>query len=534
MDRLIESIKALSQLPILRQLGFLVGLALSIAIGVGIVSWSQSPDYRVLFGSLDNKNAGQVTQALDAMGERYRIEPGTGLITVPAGKVHQLRLKLASEGMPGSSNPGFDILYEEQTIGTSNFIEKARFHRALEEELATSIQSLDVVRAARVHLAIPKQSAFVRNRDKANASVLVNLHPGRSLNEDQLAGMIYLVAASVPNLAPEDVTLVDQRGRLLSKQTSSGDLLAGAAQNRFTREVEMKFVASIMNILSPILGADGVRAQVVADLDFVSIDRTSENYDPNSISLRSEQTVEEKGSSNAPSETSPTPGDELDADSTSEPVKIVQLDRTVRATRNYEVDRTISHIKEQPGRIKKLSVALVVDYRKQLRADGSIERLQLTEVEIQQIVNLAKEAVGFNTDRGDSINLVNAPFLETTRPEEIIETPFWQQAWLQSIGKQLIGLLGIIFLVFGVLRPLLNRLTAEGSRIAKQAAPVLVGADGGGIEVGNDHITLSGQVAGDALQLPGYDQQLIGARNLVRQDPSKVAQVIKGWVQADG
>lgn len=538
MDSLIDSIKALSQLPLLRQGGLLLGLAMSIAVGVGIILWSQTPDYTVLFGHLDSQDAAEVVQSLDRISEQYRLDPTTGLITVPTTKVHAIRLKLAGDGLPGSSNRGYKMLYDKQEFGTSSFIENARFHRALEQELAISIETLESVKAARVHLAIPRQSAFVRNRARTNASVLVNLHPGRTLNENQLAGMIYLVAASVPGLEPEAVTLVDQRGRLLSKRTSSSDLLASAEQLRFTRDVEEKYVAGIMDILAPILGEDGVRAQVVAELDFISIERTSENYDPNSLALRSEQTVREGiGRNSSVAEAGNLSGESDDSRTTDTAVN-ARATTTVRATRNYEVDHTISHIKERPGSVKRLSVALVVDYRKQLRADGSIERLQLTEQEIGQIISLVKEAVGFNETRGDSINLVNAPFLESAPVEEIIETSFWQQAWIQNIGKQLVGLVGIIFLLFGVLRPLLKRLTAEGAKIIPPRPAAVAGADGGGFEVGNDQITLSGQAAptgtGQVVQLPAYDQQLIGARNLVREDPDKVAAVIKGWVQADG
>ncbi len=531
MDKLLDSFKLLSQMPMIRQLGLLIGFSISIAVGVGIMLWSQTPDYVVLFGNLEDQETAQITQALDRMLEPYRLEPGTGLVTIPTQRVHKVRLKLASEGLPSISSRGFNILYDEQSLGTSSFIEKARYHRALEEELAASIETLESVRAARVHLAIPKQTAFVRNRDRANASILVNLHPGRELNEDQLTGMVYLVASSVPGLEHGDVTLVDQKGRLLSKNSSSKDMLASTEQHRFTREIEAKYVGSIMEILSPILGAEGVRAQVVADLDFVSIERTSENYDPKSLSLRSEQTVSEKGGS-------PVPIVSATEDETSEPETSV-ANRTLKATRNYEVDHTISHIKEQPGNIKKISVALVVDYRRQLRADGSVERLQLSEQEILQIQNLVKEAVGFNEQRGDTINVVNAPFLETVIDQEILETPFWKQSWITSFGKQLIGLLGVVFIVFGVLRPLLNRLTSTAPAAAMR--PALAVGDGSGavvssrgVEVGNEQITLSGQGHGEALQLSGYDQQLLGARALVREDPNKVAQVIKEWVQEDG
>ncbi len=532
MDKLFDTIREISRLPVTRQLGLLIGLTLSIVVGASIVMWAQTPDHAVLFGHLDNQDTARVTEALERLQQSYRIDPSTGLVTVPADKVREIRLKLAGEGIPGASSRGFSVLYDEQELGTSSFIEKARYQRALEEELAASIETIESVRAARVHLAIPKKTAFVRHRDKANASVLINLFPGRTLSEEQMAGIVYLVAASVPGLEHENVTLVDQRGRLLSKRTSSRDLMVSAEQHRFTNEVEAKYVASILDILTPILGSDGVRAQVVADLDFVSIEKTSEVYDPEGLALRSEQTVQEQGGATA---AIGAPG--ISDGDASEEANAVPASSTVRATRNYEVDRTISHIREKPGAIKRLSVALVVDYRKQLRADGSVERIQLSEQEIQQIVSLVKETVGFSESRGDTINVVNAPFLETVVAEEVEETPVWKQGWVQGLARQLVGFLGIAFLIFGVLRPLLNRLTAAGAGAGGAASPVLVSVDGGGaggLEVGNEQITLSGQGAGGVMQLPSYDQQLAGARNLVREDPGKVAQVIKGWVEADG
>lgn len=531
IDKILENLRLLSHLPLARQLGLFVGLALTIALAAVMYMWASSPDYTILYADLDTKSAAEVSGALDRLGEQYQVDQISGLIKVPADRVHQLRLKLAGQGLPSGGQGGFDILYEKQELGTSSFIETARYNRALEEELASSIATLDSIKSARVHLAIPKQSAFVRRKEQANASVLINMIPGASLSESQMAGIVYMVASSVPSLEPEGVTLVDQRGRLLSNLATSEEMILSSEQHRFTREVETKYVSNIMDILAPILGQDGVRAQVAADLNFVQVERTSEEFNPDRTAVRSEQTHNESAGASAGPAGSPGL---LDGQETADGIAAQVAPRTVRQTRNYEVDKTISHIKEHAGTISKLSVAVVVDYRQQMRADGTVERLPLTEQELEQIRTLVRDAVGFNEDRGDTLSVTNAPFIEATAEfAEAVETPLWQQPWVQNMGKQLLAFIGVLILIFAFLRPLLKMFVAEGA--ANSAAPARrlapAGGGEGGLDIGNDQLTLSG---GDQFQMPDYDRQLIGARNLVRDDPGRVAAIVKGWVAADG
>ncbi len=533
LDKILENLRLLSHLTLARQLGLFFGLSLTIALTAMLYVWASSPDYTILYADLDAKNAAEVSGALDRLGEQYEVDQLSGLIKVPMDRVHHLRLKLAGQGLPSGGQGGFDILYEKQELGTSSFIENARYNRALEEELASSISTLDSIKSARVHLAIPKQSAFVRRKEKANASVLINMIPGATLSESQMTGIVYMVASSVPSLEPEGVTLVDQRGRLLSNLATSQEMILSSEQHRFTREVEAKYVGSIMDILAPILGQEGVRAQVAADLNFVQVERTTQEYNPDKVAIRSEQTFNETGTASALGSPGLLDGQAAQAQPQAGEAGAPPQPRTVRATRNYEVDQTISHIREQAGSINKLSVAVVVDYRQQLRADGTVERLPLTEAELDQIRTLVRDAVGFNEERGDTLSVSNAPFIEAEAEfAEAVEPPIWEQPWVQTLGKQALGFLGVLIIFFAFLRPLLKMFVAEGKANAQMGPPRLAAAGGeyGGMDYGNDQLTLSGGHE----QMPDYDRQLIGARNLVRDDPGRVAAIVKEWVAADG
>jgi flagellar M-ring protein FliF len=288
----------LSRLPATRQLGLLVGLAASIALGMNLVQWANTPDYVPLFGDLSPTATSEVLNSLDSGGIDYQFDTRSGMVSVAGDKLHQARLRLASEGLPGNNGNGFDVLYKEQEMGISSFIEKARYDRALEHELARTIASLDSVRAARVHLALPKQSAFVRKTSKPAASVLLSLYAGRELTDRQLSGVVFLVASSVPGLAAEHVSVVDNQGKLLSSQDSKDGFAYTKEQFRFTQQLEENYENRINEILTPILGVGAFRAQVAAEVDFTMIERTSESYAPES-SIRSEQLVEELTDSNA-------------------------------------------------------------------------------------------------------------------------------------------------------------------------------------------------------------------------------------------
>ncbi len=558
-DDLIAQVRGFSALPVVKQLGLMVALAATIALGVAVVLWSQKPNYSLLYAGLSAQDLASVATSLDDAGIPYRVENGSGSILVPASKVHDLRLRLAARGLPHSHEVGFDLLDKEEGFGTSRFLEKARYQRALEGELAKSIVSLNSVESARVHLALPKQSVFLRDRDKPTASVLVRLRPGGRLNETQVAGIVHLVASSVPGLEPEGVTVVDQRGRLLSDTQEQREATLNATQFEYNRRLEQEYTKRIMEILTPIVGASGVRAQVTADLDFTVKEETRESYAPEKTAVRSEKIKEQK--SRAPKaegvpgalSNQPPRGAAVSTEDASRPS---MGESSKEVVRNYEVDRAISHSKYSPGRIKRLSIAVLLDYRKKLDKDGKVQQSPLEQAELARITELVKKAVGFDASRHDSINVINIPFQEQAASEGEEEgIPFWNQPWLWDLAKPVAGALFVLLLSLGVLRPMLKNLAETGRIIESEAnaqrLPPAGGAaavaglpgpagGGGAAAVGDGAAQSVGAAAGGVAQngedeapgrAPGVDIGM--ARSLVQQDPKRVAQVVKTWVAAD-
>lgn len=554
-QNLMARFNSLSRQPVTRQLGLLLGLAASIALGIGLVQWSMAPDFTPLYGELSPSSTGEVVRSLENSGIAYELHRSTGLVSVPVDKVHEVRLKLASEGLPQGDGSGFDMLYKEQEMGVSSFMEKARYDRALEQELAKSIASLDSVRSARVHLALPKQSAFVRKKNKPAASVLLSLYSARELTDRQLSGIVNLVASSVPGMEADSVSVVDNQGKLLSSQNNHDSFSYTKEQFRFTQQLEQSYSERITEILTPILGVGAVSAQVAAEVDFTMVEKTSEVYAPETT-IRSEQLEEEltgsrKVNGGVPGTLSNQPPIETTVTNTPPDAEEEELARTEssskREVRNYELDKTISHIREVPGSLKKLSVAVVVDYIDQLKEDGTKERVPLTETRLAEVTSLVKEAVGFNEARGDSVNVINASFVAPPELEPMPETPLMEQAWVWRAAK--IGLSGIavILVIFTVLRPLMQASSApppSGQPLAVQGGgnPDGMGAYPGaqqgvdGMAMGEDQVTLGGQPQqlGLPAGAPGYQQQLNMARTMVEGEPARVAHVVKGWVAADG
>ncbi len=528
-DNMVGQFVGMSNLPVIRQIGLLLGLAASIALGVGIYSWAKEPNYVPLFDGMSGADAAQVVTILEQGNTPYRMQGS--MVAVPAGKVHNLRIQLASQGLPKSSSPGYELLDEEQSFGTSSFVEKARFNRALEGELSRSIATLNSVKGARVHLAIPKKSAFLRNQQGASASVLISLFPGRKLNQAQVAGVIHLVASSVPGMDSEQVTVVDQQGNLLTGSGGSSAMAMGSEQFSFASSIEENYSQRIVDLLVPIMGAGKVRAQVTADVDFTAVERTSETFGPNNQLVRSEQTSEERRSDNSkafggvPGAQSNQPAAALGGDDAASGNSSAATQTSRNATRNYELDKVISHVKEAPGNIKKLSVAVLLDHRQQTNEAGDIERLPLPDEEIERLTLLVKEAVGFNEERGDSVNLMNASFLEPELMEPLAEVPVWQEPWVLDIAKQVAGGIGILVLVFGILRPVMKSLAGFGKSGGRTV--------NGELQLGGDQAAVGG-----VAQLPpgvtSYDQQVQLAQNIAGQSPKRAASVMSDWVQDGG
>ena len=527
-ENVTSQVQGFGALPAMRQLGLMMGLALSVALGVTIAIWSQSPNFSMLYGNLNAKDMSLVTQSLDAAGIEYRLERGAGAIMVPTEKVHDARMRLATQGLPHGSDVGFELLEKDEGFGSNSFLQKARYQRALEGELAQSISKLSVVESARVHLAIPKQTAFARKTSKPAVSVVLSLFPGRMLDEMQVAGIVNMVASSVPELDAENVTIIDQKGRLLSNTRSSSDLMLTSTQFDYTRKVEERYVKRIIDILSPIVGLDGVRAQVVADIDFTTQEQTRESYLPDQSVIRSEQLFEESsdlpGAVGIPGALSnqPPPGGTTQVFEQNEENSAPPIRNTSRSTRNYEVDRTISHTRNSPVSMNRLSVAVVVDYRATRSENGELVRVALEAGEIERLNALVKEAVGFDEGRGDTINLVNTPFQLPEEVEPLPDVPIWEQAWAQSLAKQILGALAVLLIAFGILRPMLRNLSTHGKYVNAQALPP--GQQAEQLEAGEGQLALSGQS-------PATSQQLMQmASTVAKEDPKRVAQVLNTWV----
>jgi len=530
----------MAQQPAVKQIIFLLAIAASIALGGYILMWSQTPAYQVLFTGMQPQESAEVVETLNQMGVSYKLEQTSGAIMVPASDLQSLRLKLAAEGLPRSTAQGMEMLNEEQGFGTSQFIEQARYQRAMEQELARSVSELQNVRSARVHLAIPKQSVFVRERRPPTASVVVNLYAGRSLERGHIAAVTHMVASSVPNMNSSDVTVVDQRGNLLSQPERDANIALSDSQLEYTQKLEQRYIRRIEDILAPIMGLQGVRAQVVADVDFTMTEQTAESYNPDLAAIRSEQLSEDErvggaGAGGVPGALANQPPgggvapeqvvDEAAEDGVVRP-PVIPGSNSSRTIRNYELDRTISHSRLAPGDIRKLNVAVLID--EPVNAAG--EATPMSEAQMNRINSLVRDAVGFNEARGDSLNVVSAPFKAPIEAEPLPAVPIWEQAWAWDLGKQILGALVVLFLIFGVLRPAFKDLNkapaalpnqAGGDEAAEQARQAIAAS------AGNEDI---------AKLTAGSDRMeahMNNVRSLVQQDPALVAQVVKNWTASD-
>lgn len=528
--------------PIVKQILFLVAIAASIAVGGYVLMWSQSPSYQVLFANMAPQESSEVVEVLQQMNINYKLDPASGALMVPAGDVQNLRMKLAAEGLPRSASQGMEMLNQDQGFGTSQFIERARYQRAMEEELSRSISELNNVRSARVHLAIPKQSVFVRERKDPTASVVVNLFSGRALERGQVSAITHMVASSVPNMTNSDVTVVDQRGNLLTQPEREAGMAMSDSQLEYTQKVEQIYISRIEDILTPMVGRNGVRAQVVAEVDFTMTEQTHETYNPDMTAMRSEQIQEESrvgggapiGVPGALSNQPPGGGvapEQTSADGEEAVASAATPGSTSKsATRNFELDRTISHTRVAPGSVRKLSVAVLVDERRSTDAEGNIVSTPLTESELTRINALVMDAIGFSKARGDSLNIVNAPFMAPEAVEPLPEKPIWEQAWVWTVAKQLVGALVVLFLILGVIRPALRDMTKVPANAGNQSASAGM--------MPQQAMTNSAGVSGEEIAklTKGSEQmeeQMTNVRSLVQQDPALVAQVVKNWTAGE-
>ncbi|OAE60564.1 flagellar M-ring protein FliF [Achromobacter insolitus] len=534
----LEKVRALPK-PVL-----LGAAAALVAIIAAVAMWSSEPKYKVLFSNLDDRDGGAIVAALGTMNVPYRYnENGTALL-VPADRVYDARLQLASQGLPRGGSVGFELM-DNARFGASQFTEQINYQRGLEGELARSIEAMHTVQHARVHLAMPRQSLFVRERQAPTASVLLNMHPGRSLSDAQVSAISWLVASSVPELTAENVSIVDQNGRLLSAPLGEGRGM-DADQMRFVREMEQRTVERILTILNPLVGPGNVHAQASADVDFARREETSEVYRPNQepgqAAVRSQQTSDstQRGVNpaqgvpgalsnqapanpqapiaNPPQPQPPRPGQPQQPANTQQQTGTqavtANLNERRDATTNYEVDRTISHIKQPVGNLKRLSVAVVVNYIRD--KDGELQ--PLPPEELNKLTNLVREAMGYSETRGDSLNLVNSQFNDGPPP-----VPMWRDPEMISLFKTILA-----WLVGGVLALWLYRMLRRtvGDYLYPPVDPEQAEAER--LEAARE-----AQDAARAKEVDRYQDNLERARTMASKDPRAVAMVLRTWMSKD-
>ncbi len=531
-----------------QKMGFMVAIAATIAVLVGLWIWGQTPDYRVLYSNLSDRDGGAIIESLQQQNIPYKFAEGGGALLVPANLVHEVRLRLASQGLPKGGNVGFELM-ETQKFGTSQFLEQVNYQRALEGELARSMQTLDSVASARVHLAIPKPSVFVKEQQKPSASVVLALQPGRTLDPGQVNGIVHLVSSSIPNMSAQNVTILDQNGNMLSSTRDPNEQSMDATQLKYVREIEQDYIKRIEAILIPIAGQQNVKAQVTASIDFSQVEQTAETYKPNqkpdSATVRSSQTKE---ALNGINNTGGVPGALTNQPPVPATAPIVKpangpngsstaaasgASNTLKeATMNYEVDRTIQHTKLPVGNIRRLSVAVVMNNRNVVDKSGKPSSKPYTDAEKAQITALVKDAMGFDPKRGDTLNLLNSAF--NNDQEVLPEIPFWKDSENIALGKEALKYLliagTVAFLLFGVIRPGFRNVTAKAEAEAAAAAAAAKAEAEAALDPSVPHTPEEIEAVKAE---NSFDTNLQLAKQLAKDDPKIIASVVKEWVNSD-
>ena len=536
------------------------GVAAVLSLMIGVWLWGQQPEYKVLFSNFSDRDGGAIVSSLQQNNIPYKFSESGSAILVPSNQVYDARLKMAAQGLPKGGNVGFELM-ENQKLGVSQFLEQVNFQRALEGELAKSIQSLGPVVSARVHLALPKASVFVREQQKPTASVILTLHPNRTLDQLQVNAVVHLVASSVPDLPTKNVTVVDQAGNLISELPKPMGNTLDPSQLKYVQEVQQSVIKRIESIITPIVGANNVHAEATADIDFSHTEQAAESYGPNqppnAASVRSLQSSE--SATNNPNSPSGIPGaltNQPPAPATAPIVGAPVTGATTPATgnsrkdvtTNFEVDKTIRYVQQNMGGVKRLSVAVVVNYKREVDKNGKTVNKPLSEEEKTQITDLAKEAMGFSKERGDTLNVVNSPFAGPNK-DEGPEVPWWKQQWVLEAAKDstkyiAAGVL-ILYLFFGVLRPMMYKFmgpTQEeidaaieaAAEEARAAAEAEAAAAAEALILANEAAKI--EEAGIDPMGPkrqAHENDLEAARRLAREDARMVAAILTGWMGGD-
>ncbi|AKC87984.1 flagellar basal-body MS-ring/collar protein FliF [Pseudoxanthomonas suwonensis] len=545
-EKAAQAVVKLQEMQLGRKAGTMLMIALAVAAGLYVFFWSQKPDYSPLYTGLDPKATAEAVDLLRAAKIPFKLDQASGAIAVPEAHLHDARLKLAGSGLADSGRLGFELMERDPGFGVSQFVENARYQHALETELVRTIGTLRPVRDARVHLAIPKPSAFTRQREAASASVVLELRSGALLERNQVDAIVHLVASSIPDLAPERVTVVDQNGRLLSRNGSDSASEMSAVQFEQVRRQETSYNQRIRELLEPLTGPGRVNAEVTVDMDFSVTEEARELFNAEPPKLRSEQVSENNSSTGdgpqgIPGATSNTPpgataaqqadGTPLPGAATAAAATPTESSRS--ATRNFELDRTLQHTRQPAGRIRRVTAAVLVDHVPRPGKDGKAAMQAMGEDEIKRVEDLVRQAVGFDAARGDVVSVVNAPFVRETG--DTVEPPqWWEDPRLRDVARLVLGALVVLALLFGVLRPALRQIAGPAPRKARQAADETAEVS----LVQDDMPVLADDTAqiGGARQQPialpsnAYEDRLRNAREAVKSDSKRVAQVVREWV----
>ncbi len=525
-----------------------LGALALLAIALAFFFMGRQPEWRVLYANLGDKDGGAIVAQLSQMNVPYKHAEGGQAIMVPADKVHDTRLRLASQGLPKGSVTGFEMM-EANRFGMTQFQERLTFQRGLEGELTRSIQSLSSVQSARIHLALPNQNGFFREQQKPSASVLLTLHPGRTLDRAQVAGIVHLVASSVPEMNPKAVSIVDDAGNLLSNPPDGQAQGADTQKLQYVQQLEQLYTRRIMEMLEPLVGRNNVKAQVSAEVDFSMVESTSEQHRPNqgpdtAATVRSQQTVEDGSGpraqpsgvpgavSNQPPATGTAP-----INGAAAPVGVNSAQGTGQAGNsrresvvNYEVDKTVKVVRESSGQVKRLSAAVVINHRTTVDKAGKETTTAIPPQQLEQMTALVRETIGFNKERGDSVNVVNAVFNVEKAGEDAAALPWWKEAENQELMRSLawpLGMVGLGLLVLmGMVRPGLKLMKTPAAR-RLETTPV---------QPLNAVLNESPERPG--LPMPNNEpsaeaQRIADAKRLALENPMAVANIVKGWVNGE-
>lgn len=523
------------------------GIAAIVAIISVVLMWSMGGKYKVVFSNFNDKDGGAIVAALEQMNVPYKLADGGASILVPDDQVYQTRLRLAAMGLPRAGNVGFELL-ENQKFGVSQFVEQVNYQRALEGELERSIQSISGVDNARVHLAIPKSTVFIREDQKPTASVLVKLAPGRSLEQRQVSAIVHLVSSSVPNLPTSGVDIVDSSGNLLSDQGKKGEKTLDASQMKYVDEIQRNVAKRVQSIITPILGAQNVKAEANAEIDFSSIEEANEIFKPNqdlkTAAIRSMQTYEANqpvsGASSGggtaggiPGATSNQPAVNANApianakagagpagDAPTPPV----MGSDKKTLTNYEINKTVTYEQKSMGGIKRLSVAVVVNNKQEVDKDGNITSRPLNDDEKAQISELAKKAMGFNEERGDSLTVVNTPFTDN-KAGDLPDLPVWKNAnyldMAKESGKLIFGIVIAFLLYRKSLKPMMTKWASGESIFPGRASAALA------LEDDTDDMGMP------VIKKSPYQRDIDNVQSLAKDNPKVVADVVSNWVSGN-